>query len=179
MFGLFNKKESRIKIKDKVWATVGAKWKGCMEIFSSDPDTVFIAWFDESLEQLEEAFRKENLSSPNILMTRQAASHLLKNKNVVFIEHYPMRKKEQALFEQLNLTEVQIFSSLNEPIFKHFGSERIVDLMTQLGMKEEEVIQHSMISNAITRAQEKIEAKMSVDLAARSQSEWLSKNLPV
>jgi preprotein translocase subunit SecA len=38
-----------------------------------------------------------------------------------------------------------------------FGSERIASLMDKMGYKEGEVIQHSMISNSIQRAQRKVE----------------------
>jgi preprotein translocase subunit SecA len=38
-----------------------------------------------------------------------------------------------------------------------FGSERIAGLMDKLGYKEGDVIQHSMISNSIQRAQKKVE----------------------
>ena len=38
-----------------------------------------------------------------------------------------------------------------------FGSERISNLMVRMGIEEGEVIQHSMISNSIERAQKKVE----------------------
>src|SRR5690606_28699692 len=38
-----------------------------------------------------------------------------------------------------------------------FGSERIAKLMDRMGLKEGEVIQHSMISKSIERAQKKVE----------------------
>ena len=38
-----------------------------------------------------------------------------------------------------------------------FGSERIASLMDRMGYKEGEVIQHSMISKSIERAQKKVE----------------------
>ena len=38
-----------------------------------------------------------------------------------------------------------------------FGSERIASLMDKLGYKEGDVIQHTMISNSIQRAQKKVE----------------------
>jgi preprotein translocase subunit SecA len=38
-----------------------------------------------------------------------------------------------------------------------FGSERIAGLMDKMGFKEGEVIQHSMISKSIERAQKKVE----------------------
>ena len=37
-----------------------------------------------------------------------------------------------------------------------FGSERIAKLMDRMGLKEGEVIQHSMISKSIERAQRKV-----------------------
>ncbi len=38
-----------------------------------------------------------------------------------------------------------------------FGSERIAKMMDKMGLKEGEVIQHSMISKSIERAQKKVE----------------------
>lgn len=38
-----------------------------------------------------------------------------------------------------------------------FGSERIMKLMDRMGIEEGEVIQHSMITSSIERAQRKVE----------------------
>src|SRR6056300_396734 len=38
-----------------------------------------------------------------------------------------------------------------------FGSERIAKMMDRMGLKEGEVIQHSMVSKSIERAQKKVE----------------------
>ena len=38
-----------------------------------------------------------------------------------------------------------------------FGSDRIAKMMDRMGLKEGEVIQHSMISKSIERAQKKVE----------------------
>jgi len=50
--------------------------------------------------------------------------------------------------------------------------------MQQLGMKEDEIIEHKMISNAIRKAQDKIEKKLLMEQTAHSQEDWLIKNLP-
>ena len=42
---------------------------------------------------------------------------------------------------------------LEDDLMRMFGSERIASLMDRLGYKEGDVIQHSMISNSIQRAQ--------------------------
>jgi len=51
----------------------------------------------------------------------------------------------------------QFFVSLEDGLMRMFGSERIAKLMDRLGIEEGEVIQHSMISNSIERAQKKVE----------------------
>ncbi len=51
----------------------------------------------------------------------------------------------------------QFFVSLEDDLMRIFGSERISKIMDRLGLKEGEVIQHSMITNSIERAQKKVE----------------------
>lgn len=49
------------------------------------------------------------------------------------------------------------FVSLEDDLMRMFGSERIAGLMDRMGYKEGEVIQHSMITKSIERAQRKVE----------------------
>ncbi|XZF16499.1 preprotein translocase subunit SecA [Chitinophagaceae bacterium MMS25-I14] len=51
----------------------------------------------------------------------------------------------------------QFFVSLEDDLMRLFGSERIASLMDKMGHKEGEVLQHSMISKSIERAQKKVE----------------------
>lgn len=51
----------------------------------------------------------------------------------------------------------QFFVSLEDDLMRMFGSERIAGLMDKLGYKEGDVIQHSMITKSIERAQKKVE----------------------
>ncbi len=51
----------------------------------------------------------------------------------------------------------QFYVSLEDDLMRMFGSERIAGLMDRMGYKEGEVIQHSMISKSIERAQKKVE----------------------
>ncbi len=51
----------------------------------------------------------------------------------------------------------QFFVSLEDNLMRLFGSERIASLMDKMGHKEGEVLQHSMISRSIERAQRKVE----------------------
>ncbi len=51
----------------------------------------------------------------------------------------------------------QFFVSLDDDLMRLFGSDRIVKYMDRLGLDEGEVIQHSMITKSIERAQKKVE----------------------
>ena len=51
----------------------------------------------------------------------------------------------------------QFFVSLEDDLMRMFGSERIAKIMDRMGIQEGEVIQHSMITKSIERAQKKVE----------------------
>ncbi|NVJ86408.1 MAG: preprotein translocase subunit SecA [Algoriphagus sp.] len=51
----------------------------------------------------------------------------------------------------------QFFVSLEDSLMRLFGSDRIAKLMDRMGLEEGEVIQHSMITKSIERAQRKVE----------------------
>lgn len=51
----------------------------------------------------------------------------------------------------------QFYVSLEDDLMRLFGSDRIATLMDRMGLKEGEVIQHSMITKSIERAQKKVE----------------------
>ena len=51
----------------------------------------------------------------------------------------------------------QFYVSLEDNLMRLFGSERMAKLMDRMGLKEGEVIQHSMITKSIERAQKKVE----------------------
>ncbi|RXF67611.1 preprotein translocase subunit SecA [Arcticibacter tournemirensis] len=51
----------------------------------------------------------------------------------------------------------QFFVSLEDNLMRLFGSERIANIMLRMGIEEGEVIQHSMITRSIERAQRKVE----------------------
>ena len=49
------------------------------------------------------------------------------------------------------------YISLEDDLMRMFGSERIAGVMDRMGFQEGEMIEHSMISNSIERAQKKVE----------------------
>ncbi|MFL3001284.1 MAG: preprotein translocase subunit SecA [Cytophagales bacterium] len=51
----------------------------------------------------------------------------------------------------------QFFVSLEDNLMRLFGSDRMIKVMDRMNMDEDEVIQHSMITKSIERAQKKVE----------------------
>ncbi len=52
----------------------------------------------------------------------------------------------------------RFYLSLEDDLMRLFGSDRIAGVMDRLGVQEGEVIQHSMVTGAIERAQKRVEA---------------------
>lgn len=51
----------------------------------------------------------------------------------------------------------QFYVSLEDSLMRLFGSERVAKIMDRMGLKEGEVIQHSMMTKSIERAQKRVE----------------------
>ena len=177
MFNLFKKKDDFVKVIDKIWISEEAKWKGIINEWKKDTEIVIITWFDSTHRQLETLFAKETSSPVSLFSAREVHASYIAGKKVILAEHHPMRKKEQDAFTQWHLNEAVVHSAMDEPLFKHFGGERIVGMMKQLGMNENSMVEHKMISNAIENAQEKIGKKVVTEHLANSQQEWIERNL--
>lgn len=175
MFNLFKSKEKGVKVRDIVWASESAKWKGIAEEWKKDNSLVIICWFEATVRKAESLPSWYTDLAP-ILLANKARSFDISNKRIIFAEHYPLRQKEQDFFKQHSLKEATVYSSLEEPLFRHFGGEKIIELIKKLGMKEDESLEHSMISNAIGNAQEKIGKKATAGLLSSSAEEWFQKN---
>lgn len=178
MFGplkaLFKSGEPQIKVIDKIWMSSEAKYAACKAMAAVNPHCVFITWFEET-----HALLSQVLGDGRVLLAKQIPLDGLPGKMIVFAEHYPLLKKEIALFTTLQLKEVPILSSLDDPLFMRFGGERTIELMKKLGMKDDEVVGHAFITKSIQNAQQKIEKQVTVEREANSQHEWFALNMPV
>ena len=173
----FLKKKDNIKVTDIVFMKTAAKWHACKQAFMENADTVFIAWFDDTREQLEAFLEEQNTGRMTLILYREANIHYTNGKQVIFLEHYPLHEKEEALYTSLNLKDIKVFSSLDEALFLHFGGDQIVELMEKMGLQENESIQHSMIGMALKNAQQKILEKVTIEQTATSQAEWFKRNI--
>jgi hypothetical protein len=176
MFFLFGKKEGKVKIIDRVFISSTAKQNAIQEKIAGQSNLIMIAWFEESYNQIKNLPASNN-PHVEIYMGREIAAHHVQNRDVLFFEHYPLSTKEIELLERLQLTEAVFYSSLDEPIFMHFGGEKMISLLEKMGFSENEAIEHTMVSAAIKNAQEKISKEVIIEHPALSQAEWFSKNI--
>lgn len=172
MFGLFSKKNKGLVVHDKVWKSDKAKFDACIEWEKTDPNVLFVAWFDETKNKLQAHFEEKNLIEEVYLADKLGL--MQQDKNFIFIEHHPLQAEEQRIATHFGKKEITVFSSLEEPIFQLFGSNRIIGMLENLGMKDDEMIEHSFITKSIIKAQEKIAANSTVNVSAKSQQEWFS-----
>lgn len=178
MFNLFKKKEPAVKVIDKVTINEAAKLNALLTLWNSHRNIILVFWFEESLRQAEIFFSGKTTEPITLLTSREAGTQQITGKTFVFAEHYPLRSKEEELYLRMNLTTVQVYSSLDESFFQRYGGDKIVQVMQRLGINEDEIIEHSMISKAILTAQNKIEKKIVAEQAGHSQKNWLEKNFP-
>lgn len=105
-----------------------------------------------------------------------------KKTAVLFDGHYPVMPEEEKVMEKLKTLKganinVIFCQSLDGPFFKQFGGERLVSMLEQLGVKDDECIEHPMITTAITRTREKLSKTIGNEISASSEDEWFGKNM--
>jgi len=180
LFNFFGKKEDNASesiFSDRTYMTSTAKLNACIALAKQQPDTLFICWFAETLKIFKAAFLQEGIDPSKLMDARQVHSGMLTNKTPVFTEHYPLHTREMALVEHWPAKKIPVYSAMDEPLFKHLGSEKMLPVMKLLGMKENEVIEHALVSKSIIKGQDKIENLVNLEQPADSQDEWLRKNL--
>jgi preprotein translocase subunit SecA len=80
---------------------------------------------------------------------------------IVGTERHDSRRVDRQLRgrsgRQGDVGSSQFYVSLEDSLMRLFGSERVSKIMDRMGLKEGEVIQHSMMTKSIERAQKKVE----------------------
>ncbi len=180
LFNLFGKNEAENEERifaDKVFISSNAKMNACLQLAKDQPDWLFIAWFSQTAKTCRDYFIQNGLSELNLTEARLLHTAQLQNRTPVFLEHYPIHLKEIELVADWQQKNIVVFSSMDEPLFKHFGSDKMIPLIKLLGMKENEAIEHSYVTQSIIKGQQKIADKVIIEQSANSQAEWMERNL--
>ena len=175
IFSFFQKKESEPAIKDLIWMSHSAKLKGTLELIQKHPDAILIAWFKNTQETFQD-FLIANKILQEVRLANAVTPWTVSNKTVIFLEHYPLLNKEKRLILNWKSEEIFVLSSLDEALFKNIGSNNLVSMMQKLGMQDDEMLEHTLISKSIKRAQVSLEKKAVKEISAESAQEWFKKN---
>jgi preprotein translocase subunit SecA len=80
---------------------------------------------------------------------------------IVGTERHESRRVDRQLRgrsgRQGDVGSSQFFLSLEDPLMRLFGSDKLVSIFDKIGMEEGEVIQHSMVTRSIEKAQKRVE----------------------
>jgi hypothetical protein len=116
---------------------------------------------------------------------RQLRASEINDQELLFIvaEHHPLHECDEALLSFMsNLpcrSRIRFHCALDEPLFKMFGAERVLDVVKHLGLDEREYMSHPLISSAIENAQKRIKDKSTGNQRVDSMDEWFYYNLPM
>lgn len=173
MFGWFGKKEKRParRNKDLVWISADAKWQALPGLVKQNQPVWIFGWFAETVEKARQVLKAADIHT-SVSYGNDFSPAATDNCTVILLEHYPLPQKEAALLSATGPREILVLSALDEPLLKHFGGERLAIIVQKMGLEATEVLEHSMISNSLVRAQQKISEKVITDFSAYSQEEW-------
>ena len=180
LFNLFGKKDDDAEnhvFTDRAYVSTAAKMNACADLARKEPNHLFICWFADTATKFKDFFAQQGLDESLVIEARQLHTSKLHDKIPAFVEHYPLHSKEIELIKNWDAKNIVVYSALDEPLFKHFGSDKIIPLMKMLGMKEDEVIEHNMVTKSIIKGQEKIAEQVTLEQSAASQQEWMRKNI--
>ena len=170
-----SEQEIQLRITDKIWMSEQWKWQACTENLIQNKNLIIAVWFEETYHKICSSIGAPSLTQQIVLTRQLTSAH--SSHPIIFAEHYPLHTKEEELFRKLDLSNVTIYSSLDEPLLKHFGGNLILLLAKQFGFAEDEAMENELISSAIKNAQQDIASKVFAEQETASQAEWLMKNI--
>jgi hypothetical protein len=185
----FGKKASRgIKVRDLVWLSQASAEKALVrEAFTraqGGSSPLILTFFDSTFQRFRVAGEVEGVQ---VLLVPPGPAEIrlprVTAPVILFAERYPLAAEDQRALAAIESTfpeaaEAVFYSSLESPVLRAFGGEKVQGLLTTLGLNEGECIEHPLVSRALRRAQDDLAKKAGVEIRCASAEEWLSRNLP-
>jgi hypothetical protein len=161
---LFRKKEKVPEIIDYVWISREAKLMGLLQFHREQPEKRLVAWSEQTKTQVQEFFTQQTGQSPEILRATKMLPSRMEGQSFLFLEHHLFYSKEIQLLRSWNVQKVLFLNAIDDPVFHSIDSDRILHLLKTMGIKEDEYLQHRMITASIQRAQKSGEKKGTIDI---------------
>jgi hypothetical protein len=190
--------KTKVQIDDRIWLTKQAKFAGIQRDIAqaladpNGPDTVFVvAHFPNCFDELQSMVTAAGFDEGRVLVILSEAleDHMAgvvsdQSHNLLLVvgERHPLPSHDDALQQFARgmscPCRVMQHASLDDALFKLFAGEWVEKVLRQLGMKEDEPIESSMVSRRVRAAQKKIEDQATSNHPAQSTEEWLERNCP-
>ena len=179
--GIFGKNKnsgSNKKFTNIIYASDLAKENGIIKYAQENSDCIFISWFNNTAVSFRKCFLENNIPDDRIIESKFFSAAKYQTQKIIFLEHFPLRAKEEALVQNCTQTEFVFFNSLTEPLFQYFGANKIAEQLYKMGFKADETIQNEMIDNSLKKAQLTIAEKIQFESnVSTSQSDWMLVNV--
>lgn len=201
----FSKKPAVPQLPNRIWKTKTECLRGlasaAMKHTLAGGSAMVIAFFDEEAKVCTNFFGSNGIPSTvitanNIPDIAPKGIHVITAHEVVGSQHlqrtiqqtnnvlllfrgrYPIAIPENGVLEKLPMSKGNgaFYLSMEDEFLKTFGMERMVGLMEQLGMKDDESVEHSLVDRAIANVQRKLAEKKS-DHKCSSEHEWFQRNV--
>ncbi len=133
---------------------------------------LFIAWSKVTCEHFQEIFKQNNIYN-EVVTTSDVLPFRMTGKKFVLIERHFDEIKEKKFLESLKVDSALVHLSLSDPILSIFDSDRIQELLVNMGHNEDEYIEHNMVNKSIERAMKKIKNGNLPEDSSRALKEWI------
>jgi hypothetical protein len=172
--GLFDflKKEKTTPVKDLIWMKPEAKKRGSLDTISEAENPFVIAWSHITKEHYEQLFRRELGINIEIHLAYRLNAQNMEGRTIFFLEHHLLFTPEQELIQNLKPEKAIFFNSLEDPLLRLFGSDRVRKVMERMGLQEDEVIEATMISKSLSNAQKRNDTKLDLSQLTPEEHKW-------
>jgi preprotein translocase subunit SecA len=172
----FSAKKKGIQKTDRVYLTRKAANNAIVQFIVeaslAKENVIVIYFFKETKHELDALIT----NTPNVSWVnghfsgtiRQMGFNAAMKNRILVADTHPDFNTETSVLAALETAgymhqKITFFNGLDDPIFIPFGAERIQKLMVSMGLKEDEPVEHKMITTSIDNAQKKVmEKKMNI-----------------
>lgn len=198
MFGFLKSKKRGDSLTHHVYLDRASKFRMMLQdiamINLGGGKALVVYHFDETgtilLQLLDAAkitYDSNNSSANNVLLVKaEQLANVISNPanqclGAFVSEIHPISGKDELVYGSIHqympYAQVVFYTSLDSPVMKLFGGDKTQKLMLQLGLSDNEKIEHSVVTKSILRAQEKIKEKVQFEKPAFSKQEWIDLNV--
>ena len=194
---LFGGQSSNVDAQpDSVWLSRPAKYQGIRsDLEKRSPAgciaVLLVSHFEETHDEMKTIAEEFAGDVPVMAvlaheLSAEIASGLEVDENkvieLIIAERHPLPKHDDNVIEGFAKLlacrcRATCHVALDDKLMKVFAGESMVQLLQQMGMKDDERIESGMVTRRIRAAQKKIAALATGNQTTKSEEEWFEKNM--